>query len=62
MTTSTGQIEAKLDTVIDLLRHLLALELSKSGVPRDVIGKHLHIAKASVVEMLVGVKKEAENE
>jgi hypothetical protein len=51
-------IKNKLDTVVDLLQHLLAIELSKSGVDMGEIGKHLHIAKAKVVKMLKGVKKE----
>jgi len=51
-------IEQKLDTVIDLLRQMLALELSRSGVAQSEIGKHLHVAKSTVVNMLRGVKKE----
>lgn len=52
------RIEKKLDAVMELLQHLLALELSKSGVTQEVIGKRLHVAKATVVEMLKGLKKE----
>jgi Mn-dependent DtxR family transcriptional regulator len=51
-------IEKKLDTLIELQQQLLALELSRSGVTQKVIGKRLHVAKATVVEMLKGVKKE----
>lgn len=51
-------IETKLDAIIDLLKHLLALELSKAGSNQTDIGKHLHVAKARVVEMLKGLKKE----
>lgn len=51
-------IEKKLDTLIELLQQLLALELSRSGVTQEVIGKRLHVAKATVVEMLKGVNKE----
>ena len=51
-------IQKKLDTIIDLLRHLVALEFSKRGVSRDIIGKRLHIAKSTVVEMLKGIKSE----
>jgi predicted transcriptional regulator len=50
-------IEKKLDTVIQLLQQLLALELSRSGVTKEAIGKRLHVAKATVVEMLKGVKE-----
>jgi len=59
MAKDTNQTnEKKLDTVIELLQHLLALELTRSGVTQEVIGKRLHVAKATVVEMLKGVKKE----
>lgn len=51
-------IEKKIDTVIELLQHLLALELSKSGVTQEAIGKRVHLAKATVVKMLKGVKKD----
>ena len=51
-------VEKKLDNVIDLLQHLLALELSRGGVSMVEIGKHLHIATATVVKMLKGIKKE----
>jgi hypothetical protein len=51
-------VQKKLDTIIDLLRHLVALEFSNRGVPRDIIGKQLHIAKSTVVEMLKGIKSE----
>lgn len=59
MTNNPNQtVEKKLDVVIELLQNLLALELSKNGVTQDVIGKRLHVAKSTVVEMLKGVKKE----
>ena len=51
-------IEQKLDTIVDLLQHLLALELARSGLTQESIGKHLHIAKATVVKMLRGLKKD----
>jgi len=50
--------QKKLDTIIDLLRHLVALELSSRGVSRDIIGKRLHIAKSTVVDMLKGIRSE----
>ena len=49
--------EQKLNTIIGLLRHLLALELARSGLTQEAIGKRLHVAKATVVKMLRGVKK-----
>jgi len=51
-------VQKKLDTIIDLLRHLVALEFSNRGVSRDIIGKRLHIAKSTVVGMLKGIKNE----
>jgi hypothetical protein len=51
----------KLDLIVELLRQSLALELYKSGASKDVIGKHLHTAKASVVKMLKGVSREDRN-
>jgi predicted transcriptional regulator len=49
--------EQKLDTIVDLLRHLLALEFARSGLTQEAIGKRLHVAKATVVKMLHGVEK-----
>ncbi len=49
--------EQKLDTIVGLLRHLLALELARSGLTKQAIGKRLHVATATVVKMLHGVKK-----
>ena len=50
-------IERKLDIVIELLQHLLALELAKGGVKQQLIAKRLHVATATVGKMLQGVKK-----
>lgn len=36
----------------------LALELANRGASRDVIGKRLHVATATVVNMLKGTKTE----
>jgi predicted transcriptional regulator len=55
---SHNNAEAKLDTIIDLLQHLLAIELSARGVPKQEIGKKLHVATATVVKMLQGVKRD----
>ena len=51
------RIERRLDTIIGLLQNMLALELSRSGVNKEEIGKRLCVAKATVVEMLKDVKK-----
>jgi predicted transcriptional regulator len=56
---STGNAtEQKLDTIIDLLQHLVVLQLADRGVTQERIGKHLHVAKAAVVDMMDGIKKE----
>ncbi len=57
-TKNNETVERKLDALIELMRLLLALELSRSGVSHGEIGKRLHTAKATVGEMLKGVKKE----
>jgi Mn-dependent DtxR family transcriptional regulator len=51
-------LHKKLDTIIDLLRQLVALEFSDRGVSRAVIGKRLRVAKSTVIEMLKGMKAE----
>jgi len=56
---NTDSVEQKLDNAIGLLRHLVALELAREGVPKQAIAKHLHIATATVVRMLKGIKKNA---
>jgi predicted transcriptional regulator len=48
--------EQKLDKAIELLKHLLALELARDGVPRQAIAKHIGVATATVGKMLKGVK------
>ncbi len=49
-------VEQKLDVVIGLLQHLVALEMARDGTSKQAIAKHLHLAKATVVSMLKGVK------
>jgi predicted transcriptional regulator len=51
-------IEDKLDIIIGLLRHLLAIKLSEYGVTQEAIGKYIHVAKSTVNEMLKGIKKD----
>ena len=48
--------DEKLDKAIELLKHLLALELVREGVSRQAIAKHTGLATATVVRMLKGVK------
>lgn len=52
-------IEEKLDTMIELLQQLVALELLRRGGTRQAIAKNLKLAKATVVKMLFPIKKEA---
>lgn len=53
MSTKT---EEQLDKVIALLNQSVAIQLYEKGCSMEQIGKHLHIAKATVVQMLKGVK------
>jgi hypothetical protein len=55
-TNENALIEQKLDTMIDLLQHLLVLELARGGTSKQAIAKHLRLAKATVVSMTKGVK------
>jgi len=50
-------LDEKLDKAINLLKHLLAVELAREGVSRQVIAKHIGVATATVGTMLKGVKK-----
>ena len=55
---ASDEVNEKLDKVIALLQHLLALELFKGGVTKADIGRHLKIAKSSVVTKLRGYERE----
>ena len=57
--SSQERLEKKVDRVIGLLQHLLALELAKGGISQAEIGKHLKVAKSSVVRMLRDFSKES---
>jgi predicted transcriptional regulator len=52
-----NSIDDKLDKAIALLKHLLALELAREGVPRQAIAKQIGVATATVGDMLKGVRK-----
>jgi predicted transcriptional regulator len=54
-------LDKKIDVAIDLLRHLVAIELWKAGLTQEAIGKRIHIAKAKVVTMVKGVSREKMN-
>ena len=49
--------DEKLDQVVDLLQHILAVELAREGVPRSSIAKHVGVANAKIGQMLKGVGK-----
>jgi predicted transcriptional regulator len=61
MTESGDDVEIgeKLDEIIALLQRLVALELSRRGVSQEAIGKNLRVAKATINQMLTGIKKDA---
>lgn len=60
MKKPSDPIEQKLETIIDLLKHLLALQLAKSGVKQTAIAKHIRVATAKVGHLLEGVKRSGE--
>jgi predicted transcriptional regulator len=53
---SNAELERKLDTIIGLLQYMLALQLAGRGVNQTDIGKHIHVATATVGKMLKGVR------
>ena len=54
-------VEQKLDKIILLLQHLVAVQMYRTGVSRDVIRQNLHVAKSTVVDMLRDVEEVADN-
>jgi DNA-binding IclR family transcriptional regulator len=50
-------VEKKLETIIELLKYLLALELARCGVPQTKIAKRVRLATATVNRVLQGTKK-----
>lgn len=53
---SNAELERKLDTIIGLLQHMLALQLAGRGIKQKDIGKHIHVATGKVNNMLKGVR------
>ena len=53
-------IVERLDTMVGLLQHLLALELKREGIPQSVIAKHIGIANAAAGALLKGTRKNGE--
>jgi transposase-like protein len=54
----TDKTEEKLDTIIELLKHSVAIQLAQAGVPQTKIAKRVKLATATVNKMLQGIKKE----
>ncbi len=52
------KLEEKLETIIELLKHLIALDLARAGVPQAKIAKRVKLATGTVNKMLQGVKKQ----
>jgi hypothetical protein len=55
------QLDKKLDKIIYLLQHLLALELTKTNLNWSGIGKHIVAEKKKVNAMLKGIGKGQRN-
>jgi hypothetical protein len=51
-------IEKQLNMLIELMQTLVALELSKCGVPQREIGKRLHLRTTRIAAMVKGVTKQ----
>ena len=51
-------IEKKLDELIQLTKHGIAIQLFISGATMGEISKNLHISTVTLVPMLKGIKKE----
>lgn len=50
--------DEKFDKMIDLLKHILAVQLAREGVKRSAIAKHIGVATAKVSQMLKGIGKD----
>lgn len=53
-----NQTDEKLNTIIELLKALVAVELARGGVPQAQIAKRVKMATATVNKMLKGIRKE----
>lgn len=54
--SESALIAEKLDVVIALLQQIVAMQMAEKGMSRSSIAKKLHLAKATVVDMLKGTK------
>ena len=48
----------RLDKIVSLLQHLVVLQLAEKGLSHQAIGKHIHVAKASVGKMLKDIERD----
>jgi DNA-binding IclR family transcriptional regulator len=55
---AADRTEEKLDNIIELLKHLIAVELARGGIPQAQIAKRVKLATGTVNKMLQGLKKE----
>ena len=51
-------IEKKLDELVQLTKHSIAIQLFINGATMGEISKNLHISTVTLVPMLKGIKKE----
>ncbi len=56
---SLDKITAKLDELIILMKHSIAIQLYLSKVTQDDIAKNLNLSKTTVNQMVKGIKKES---
>lgn len=51
-------VEKKLDELIQLTKHSIAIQMFINGATMGEISKNLHISTVTLVPMLKGIKKE----
>ncbi|GAH42083.1 unnamed protein product [marine sediment metagenome] len=56
--SSQKEILKRLDMIISLLQHCLAIQLYRGGLTQQAIGKHLGIATGKANKLLKGITKE----
>ena len=62
MAEKNNQQLKKLDRIVYLLEHLLAIQLLKTGLTWTEIAKHMIADKAKINKMLKGIKKDKKYE
>ena len=51
-----SRIEKKLDAITELLKHLIAIDLARGGVPQSEIAKRLKMSNTTINKMVKGVQ------